>query len=130
MGRVCYTNLPLHTEILLLLIIKQLPLLPQFVLRPGAWQVAGGQQRWLSVDGILEPLPRRFLAVRLPFRYGRNVSLLLSRFLFPQQGAGEVGGVLEPRTPFLLQYQRGQQLQSDFIPSAYGDQETQHKRLS
>lgn len=119
------TNLLPHTEILFIIIIKQLPLLPQFVLRPGPGQVAGGQQWWLSVQRLIGSVPGRLLPVWSPLGSRGKVPLLLHRLLFPQQRAREVGGVFKPGTPFLLQYQRGQKLRDNFIPSAYHDKENQ-----
>lgn len=120
------THLFPYTQILVIvIIIKQLPLLPQFVLRPGPGQVAWGQQGWLSVQSLIRPVPGCLLSVRPPLGRRGNVSLLLHRLLFPQQRAREVGGVFEPRTPFLLQYQRGQKVQDNFIPSAYCNKEKQ-----
>lgn len=113
------TNLLSHTKIIIIIIIKQLPLLPQFVLRPGPGQVAGGEQWRLSVQRLFWSVPGCLLSVRPPLGCRRSISLLLHRLLFPQQRAREVGGVLEPWTPFLLQYQRGQKVRDNFIPLAY-----------
>ncbi len=117
------TNLLPHTEILFLIVIKQLPLLPQLVLRPWPRQVAGREQRWLTVQRLLGSVPGRLLSVWSPLGCRGSVPLLLHRLLFSQQRAREVGGVLEPWAPFLLQYQRGQKWQDNFIPSAYRDKE-------
>lgn len=113
------TNLLPHTEIIFVIVVEQLPLLPQFVLGPGPWQIAGGQQWWLSVQSLIGSVPGSLLSVRPPFGCRGNVPLLLHRLLFSQQRAREVGGVFKPWTPFLLQYQRGQKLRDNFIPSAY-----------
>lgn len=119
------TNLLPHTEILFLIIIKQLPLLPQLVLGPGPGQVAGGEQWWQSVERLLRSVPGRLFSVWFPLGCRGNVPFLLHRFLLPQQRAREVGSVLKPWTPFLLQYQRGHKLRDNFIPLAYSDKTNQ-----
>lgn len=119
------TNLfpPAQVVVVILFIVKQLPLLPQFVLGPGgSGQGAWGQQRRLPVQNLVGPVPGRLLPVGPPLGRGGNVSLLLDRLLFPQQRAREVGGVLEPWAPLLLQCQRGQNGRDNFIPSAYRKQ--------
>lgn len=112
------TNLLPHAEILFLIVIKQLPLLPQFVLGPGAGQVAGGEQGGLSVESLLRSVPGGLLSVRPPLHRCGRVPLLLQGLLLPQQRAREVGGVLEPWTPFLFQCQGGHKLRDNFIPLA------------
>lgn len=105
--------------VVIVFIVKQLPLLPQLVLGSGSRQVARGQQGRLPVQSLVRPVSGRLLSVRSPLGRRGNVSLLLHRLLFPQQRAREVGGVLEPWAPLLLQYQRGQNGRDNFIPSAY-----------
>lgn len=104
-----YLYLLPHIKVLFVVIVEELSLLPQFVLRSGPRQGAGGQDRGLSVKGLpfLRSVSGSLIPLRLPLDCRRRLALILDHLLLPQQRAREVGRVLEPWSPFLLADQKG-----------------------
>lgn len=105
-----YLYLLPHIKVLFVVIVEELSLLPQFVLRSGPRQGAGGQDRGVSVEGLpfLRSVSGDIIPLWLPLGCRRRcgLTLLLDCLLLLQQGAREVRRILEPRSPFLLADQK------------------------